>query len=607
MSTDFHSQRAHRPAAPSAPEWPSVDVPLAKVDVAIVAESTYPYLKGGVSAVVHDIIGGNPDLTFGIIHLTWDRSSAHEELYTVPANVHWIRPIFLSMHEHRDAFMNARPSDLGMKPSGRRVLVDRLFRGLQGVTQGDAEPLWELYDEGLNPRTRAYPLWALLGTRELMEGACEQLAPLGLPLVDTFWLIREFFSLTYALLHDEFPPASVYHAHTTGHASLVAAAAARQHGTKFLLTEHNLYVRDTINMLLDRHMALPVTVDDWRRFEVEPVDRAWMAWWIELGRLCYPKAEFVTYLYPSAVTEASDLGAPIEKSVVIPNGVRLDEFQEPYEARLAAAAAVGDPDHRWNISYIARVVPIKGLIDLLHSVALLVEWGATNFHLDVLGPTDHTPAYFEKCRSAVRELALEEHVTFHGTVNVRERLGAIDLLVLPSYNEGQPVVVLEAMAAGVPIVGTNVGGMTELTVDHLTTPAGETWTECAVLVNPDYVRGMARALRDVMADRARYAELSRNARGRVEHFFQLSDVTGAYNRLYRELAGLPSDVVPRGDLVVPQRTPGPMALTTSPPASGDEHRDEVDKIVVAEAREQSYEPRPDAARPDRTRKRAAKR
>ena len=43
------------------------------VDVAIVTESTYPYLTGGLSAVVHDIVTGNQDLTFGIIHITWDR------------------------------------------------------------------------------------------------------------------------------------------------------------------------------------------------------------------------------------------------------------------------------------------------------------------------------------------------------------------------------------------------------------------------------------------------------------------------------------------------------------------------------------------------------
>jgi len=45
------------------------------VDVAIVTESTYPFLTGGLSAVVHDIVKGNQDLSFGIIHITWDRDS----------------------------------------------------------------------------------------------------------------------------------------------------------------------------------------------------------------------------------------------------------------------------------------------------------------------------------------------------------------------------------------------------------------------------------------------------------------------------------------------------------------------------------------------------
>ncbi|WP_281178819.1 DUF3492 domain-containing protein [Piscicoccus intestinalis] len=54
------------------------------VDVAIVMESTYPYLKGGVSAVVHDIILGNPDLTFGIIHFAWDSNSPHEDCTGCP-------------------------------------------------------------------------------------------------------------------------------------------------------------------------------------------------------------------------------------------------------------------------------------------------------------------------------------------------------------------------------------------------------------------------------------------------------------------------------------------------------------------------------------------
>ena len=52
--------------------FPGDDTPLELVDVAIVMESTYPFLTGGVSAVVHDIISHNPDLTFGIIHIAWD-------------------------------------------------------------------------------------------------------------------------------------------------------------------------------------------------------------------------------------------------------------------------------------------------------------------------------------------------------------------------------------------------------------------------------------------------------------------------------------------------------------------------------------------------------
>lgn len=593
MSTDFHRKRQRDGVPATALDWPSAAAKdQSPVDVAIVAESTYPYRKGGVSAVIHDIIQGNPDLSFGIVHVTWDRAVPHAELYEVPANVSWIHPVFLSMREHRTQFMRARPADLRLRPAARRRLAERLFEALRAVTTGEVEPLWQLYDDGLNPRTRQYPLWALLGTRELMQVAYEQTSSLGLSLVETFWLLREFFSLAYALLHDEFPPASIYHAHTTGYASLLGAAAARQQKAKFLLTEHNLYVRDTINTLLDRNMALSIAARDWREFDVKPIDRAWMAWWIEMGRLCYPVAEYITYLYPSAITEASDLDAPIEKAVVIPNGVILEDFDRPYQQRQEALSTIDEPNRNWRLAYIARVVPIKGLLDLIESVALLVNWGVTQFHLDVLGPTDHAPEYFEQCQERIRERGVEEYVTFHGTVNVREWLGTIDLLVLPSYNEGQPVVVLEAMAAGVPIVGTNVGGMTELTVDHLTTPAGETWTECAVLIDPDYVVGMARAIRTVMQDPRRYMELARNSRGRIEHFFQLGDVVAAYNQLYRELAGLPVRLPSvDGGLVQPRRSPGPTALATERPA-GEAHAQEerIREVLVAEARDEAFEP-----------------
>ena len=106
----------------------------------------------------------------------------------------------------------------------------------------------------------------------------------------------------------------------------------------------------------------------------------------------------------------------------------------------------------WRFVFIARVVPIKGLTDLIRSLAVLRDQGLVNFHLDVLGPKDHLPEYYELCLRTIEELNMGEYITFHGTVNVRAMLDRFDLLLMPSYNEGQPIVALEAMAASIPLV-----------------------------------------------------------------------------------------------------------------------------------------------------------
>ena len=513
---------------------------LPSVDVAIVMESTYPYLKGGVSAVVHDIVSSNAELSFGIIHITWDSHAPSKDLYGMPPNIVWVHPIYLSMQEHRDNFMALCPDDLNMTAREREDLTARLFDALTAITRGEMEPMWQLFDEGMNPSTRRYPIWALLGSREFLEALPTRLPGLGLPLSQTFWLMREFFSLSYALLAEEIPRADVYHAHTTGYASLVSAAAARTHDAQFLLTEHNLYVRDTVNTLLGRNMALQVRGEDWREFEVTPTERAWMAWWIEMGRFCYPSAAHITYLYPNAVAEARALGAPENDEVfsIVPNGMTISNFEDAYRQRLESLERLLAEELRvWRFAYIARVVPIKGLYEFIASAKMLVERGIRNWTLDILGPTDHAQdGYLESCLSRIEEYGLGEHFIFRGTVNVPAVIGDFDLLVLPSYNEGQPMVVLEAMTAAVPTVGTEVGGMRQLIGDRLVHSTGRSWEACGVLVDPtDIVGGMADAIGIVLNDLEQYESLARNARGRVEDFFQLHEAMALYHHLYRRL------------------------------------------------------------------------
>jgi broad specificity phosphatase PhoE len=84
-------------------------------------------------------------------------------------------------------------------------------------------------------------------------------------------------------------------------------------------------------------MSLPVTSSAWREFDVTPTQQAWMAWWIEMGRFCYPSASAITYLYPSAITEAADLGSPVQNALIIPNGMVVEEFDALYASPLLRA------------------------------------------------------------------------------------------------------------------------------------------------------------------------------------------------------------------------------------------------------------------------------
>ena len=524
------------PDAAVLPDGVPEDGVYVDVDVAIVMESTYPYLKGGVSAVVHDIITGNPDLTFGIIHITWDSHSPLKDLYGMPDNIAWVRVLYLSMEEHQEDFLRARPRDLRMNRRQRRELSRRILGAMLALAQdGQTEPLWDLISEGLSA-SRRYPVWAILGTREFMEAYHDMMPDLGMSMTDIFWCLRDFFSLAYAVLAEPVPRAQVYHAHTTGYAMLLGVNAAREHGTKVLLTEHNLYVRDTVNTLLERRLDLNVRLTDYRTFDVTGRERMWMAWWLEMGRLCYPYAYASTYLYPRAITEANELGGDAGRAIVIPNGIVTEEFDASYAARLAAIEEIkreGADKHLWKLVYIARVVPIKGLLDMIDSVRLMVDRGL-NIHLDVCGPTEHMPSYFEQCLTRIVERGLESVITIRGTVKVRELLPEFDLFVLPSYNEGLPVVSLETMGAGIPTVSTDVGAVRSVVEDMIVTDDGQTWDPCGIIIEPGDPVVMADKVQEVISDVELYERLSLNARGRVEAAYDLNKVNASYNKIYRQ-------------------------------------------------------------------------
>lgn len=181
-------------------------------------------------------------------------------------------------------------------------------------------------------------------------------------------------------------------------------------------------------------------------------------------------------------------------------------------------------------------MPVKGLLDLLDSLALLVSRETTGFHAQIMGPAGERSAYAEQCYARCTELGLDPFVSFLGPQKVDDVIDGIDVFLLPSHNEGQPMTVLEAMTVGIPVVGTEVGGMRQVALDPLPSADGPLGS-CGILVQPHDVVGFADALQTVLADPAAYRQMQRNARARVASTFQLADAMQLYRDLYAELLG----------------------------------------------------------------------
>ncbi len=155
---------------------------------------------------------------------------------------------------------------------------------------------------------------------------------------------------------------------------------------------------------------------------------------------------------------------------------------------------------------VGRFSREKGHADLVEAAGILRrDEPALSFKLVLVGDGPERPCV----ESRARELGVGGEVIFAGhTDDVRPYYAAADVLALPSHSEGSPNVLLEAMAAGLPVVATDVGGVSEIVADE----------ESALLVAPREPRALASALGRMLSDRALSARLAETAAVRADEF-----------------------------------------------------------------------------------------
>lgn len=214
------------------------------------------------------------------------------------------------------------------------------------------------------------------------------------------------------------------------------------------------------------------------------------------------------------------VGRP-ERTEVIPLGLELDSLLALRPGSPSLRSELGlEPGHV-VIGYVGRLVPIKDLGTLLSAFARVAQ-GLPHARLVLAGDGPLRP---ELERQAA-ELGIAPLVRFAGWQRDLPRLYAsFDLVALSSRNEGTPVMAIEAMAAGLPVVGTLVGGVPDIVEDGLT----------GLLVHAGDVRALSRALGELVQSPDMRAEMGERARQMAaeRHGSQrlVADVLALYERL----------------------------------------------------------------------------
>ena len=182
---------------------------------------------------------------------------------------------------------------------------------------------------------------------------------------------------------------------------------------------------------------------------------------------------------------ALELGADSKRVTYIPNGVDLRRF--PPRTREDARRALGRDPARRLVVCAANLVPVKGHEVLLDAWTEAAE-GSAGTDLVLLGDGPLRATLEARARAS----GIGDRVDFAGRIpygDVPAWLAACDLLVLPSFGEGTPLIALEALASGRPVVGTGVGGTAEVLCSE----------EFGLLVPPGDSKALARALREAFS------------------------------------------------------------------------------------------------------------
>ena len=477
-------------------------------DICLVVEGSYPYVTGGVSSWLQWLMENTTEFTFSVVALIAEKKNREDMKYTLPDNIISYDEFVIFDY---DEIENAKP--LRLSERKWRSLSDKLFRLMMDWRDGTishenliflkeliTEYSPNIFNNFLNDEN-AFSL--LINLYEEFRGDAG--------FIKYFYNHRNIHFIMFRLLAliAKLPPAAIYHSPSTGYGGFIACIKAAIYGKRSMITEHGIYLQEReMELLKSEWLDDPYLKDMWIDF---------------FTAIClwqYKICDRMITLYEGNRLLQMEYGADGSAIKVIPNGIDIERFKEARKRRCTQTPRI--------VGLVGRVDSVKDVKTFIQAMAILKkEYG--DVHGYVIGPVDEQPDYYRECEELTKMLDLGDTITFTGRADVKEYYRKMDVLLLTSIKEDMPLVVMEAMACGIPVVATDVGACRELIYGNKDDIGASGAIER--VMDP---KRIAEATINILKDSQLANSLAQNGIKRIENYYREELIISRYKEIYRE-------------------------------------------------------------------------
>ena len=484
-----------------------------KYDVMLILEGTYPFNGGGVSTWAHMLCNKVSNVNYTLYSINADfESKSKYELSDNVKNVIQV-PLWsplepqeiISYGKKFYKTVNRKEQEDDAEVVSEflpifRQLITNIYTNKQNPEEMDDVifDMWQFFQKHDYKKTmRSKAVWKTFCEMitDIVAEDNHYEATLYDLTVGMRWIYRFLIPLSI-----DVPKADISHLTLSGFPVIPALVLKYKYGTPIVATEHGVFIRERL---------IAINSSEYSFFLKNLLIRFSEA----ITKLVYHKADIILSVNKFNMSWEKMYGANPNKIEVIYNGIDHELF-----------APMAKPAHLKDVPTVvaaARIFELKDILTMIRSCEV-AKRSIPNVKYLVYGDNNAVPEYTTECNNLIKELGLEKNFILAGYHDKPHQLFAEgDVSILTSISEGFPYTVLESMSCGIPVVATDVGGVTEALDD-----------KCGFICKPKDYEALGKSVVTLLQDENLRKEMGAYARKKVIDNFTIDKFIKEYEVAY---------------------------------------------------------------------------